>query len=89
MTDLDTLLRAMDTLRSEVFANAQAMRAETTTAMARMVERGEHAAQMGALEHRVAELESSRVRALTALVYPLLVGLLLAAVGYLIAKGGR
>jgi hypothetical protein len=81
VTDLEALFNAVNALRTEI-------RADITALTAQMVNRGEHAAQMAALEHRVAALESSRRSVLAGLVYPLLVGLLLAAVGYLIAKGG-
>ena len=81
MTDLEALFNAVNALRTEI-------RADIAALSARMVDRGEHAAQMAALEHRVNVLESSRIRMLTALVYPLLVAILVAAVTYLFATRG-
>lgn len=84
----EALLRAVTDLRVEIRGDMQQIRTEMAEARRSTVERGEYAAQMGALEHRVAALESSRSRAVSGLVYPVLVGLLLAAVAYLMARGG-
>lgn len=92
MTDLETLLRAVSDLRAEIRADMQTLRQEMSGVAGRMVERGEHAAQLAALEQRITVLETYRDSRRTGLVYPLVVGILLVAVGALgtliVAKGG-
>lgn len=85
----EALLRAVTDLRVEIRGDMQQIRTEMAQARTQMVDRGEHAAQLAALEHRVGALESSRARAVSALIYPLVVALLAVAVTYLMATRGH
>lgn len=90
MTDLETLLRAVSDLRAEIRGDIAAIRGEMSTAAARAVDRGEHAAQLAGLERRVGDLETARRGVLTGLIWPMVVGVLVAAVTYLLTtRGGR